>query len=55
MENCPRISAGDSSMSEAHFELHEVLESIKACAGDKAPGPMASPWNFSRSIGTLLI
>ncbi|WMV34092.1 hypothetical protein MTR67_027477 [Solanum verrucosum] len=39
MRNCPRINEIDGKFLEAPFEAEEILESIKACAGDKAPGP----------------
>lgn len=39
MRGCPRINIEDCNLLEAPFEEQEILESIKACAGDKAPGP----------------
>lgn len=39
MRNCPKIDEIDGNFLGAPFEAEEILESIKACAGDKAPGP----------------
>lgn len=39
MRGCPRISTEECRLLEAPFEEQEIQESIKACAGDKAPGP----------------
>ncbi|WMV44404.1 hypothetical protein MTR67_037789 [Solanum verrucosum] len=39
MRNYPRVDEIDGNFLEAPFEAEEILESIKACAGDKAPGP----------------
>lgn len=38
MVGCPRFSEVENSMLEATFDTQEILDSIKACAGDKAPG-----------------
>ena len=54
MENCPRISVGDNSMMEAPFEPHEILESIKACAGDKAPGPDGFSMEFFKQCWDII-
>ena len=39
MRNCPMIHEEEKKLLLAPFEVQEILESIKACAGDKAPGP----------------
>ncbi|XP_016582032.1 uncharacterized protein LOC107879515 [Capsicum annuum] len=39
MRNCPTIGEEESSLLMAPFGQQEILESIKTCAGDKAPGP----------------
>ena len=38
-EKLPKIDEIDGNFLEAPLEAEEILESIKACAGDKAPGP----------------
>ena len=35
----PMIHEEENKLLLAPFEEQEILESIKACAGDKAPGP----------------
>nr|XP_016435896.1 PREDICTED: uncharacterized protein LOC107762088 [Nicotiana tabacum] len=37
--NHPRISSEDNSMLQSPFEEHKIWDSVRACAGDKAPGP----------------
>lgn len=39
MENYPRINEAENALLVARFEAQEIQEIIKACAGDKAPGP----------------
>ncbi|KAF3645754.1 putative COP9 signalosome complex subunit 4-like [Capsicum annuum] len=39
VRNCPMIGEEENSLLMAPFGQQEILESIKACAGDKAPGP----------------
>ena len=39
MRNCTMIHEEENILLLAPFEEQEILESIKACAGDKAPGP----------------
>ncbi|WMV14449.1 hypothetical protein MTR67_007834 [Solanum verrucosum] len=39
MIGCPTIDEDDNNQLMAPFEAQEILEGIKACAGDKAPGP----------------
>lgn len=39
MHNCPIIHEEENNLFQAPFEKQEILESIKACADDKAPGP----------------
>ncbi|WMV40485.1 hypothetical protein MTR67_033870 [Solanum verrucosum] len=39
MIGCPMIDEDDNNQLMAPFEAQEILEGIKACVGDKAPGP----------------
>ncbi|KAG5617007.1 hypothetical protein H5410_016831 [Solanum commersonii] len=39
MIGCPTIDKDDTNQLMAPFKAQEILEGIKACAGDKAPGP----------------
>lgn len=55
MRNCPIINADDNNLFMAPFEATEILESIKACAGYKAPGPDGTPWLYSVRVGKLLV
>lgn len=53
MRNCPKIDEIDGNFLEAPLEAEEILESIKACAGDKVPW---TRWLYSGlssvSVGT---
>ncbi|XP_047260794.1 uncharacterized protein LOC124894084, partial [Capsicum annuum] len=56
MRNCPMIGEEENSLLMALFWQQEILESIKACAGDKAPGPDGfSMAFFSQCWGTINI
>lgn len=46
MRNCPLINLEESVLLEAPFEEQEILECIKAYAGDKAPGLDDFTMNF---------
>lgn len=36
---CPRITDEENQNLLKPFEAQEIWETVKACAGDKAPGP----------------
>ncbi|KAG5591874.1 hypothetical protein H5410_042388 [Solanum commersonii] len=38
MRNCPMIGEDENNLMMAPCEQQEILENIKACAGDKTPG-----------------
>lgn len=39
LRDCPTINTEDNQMLLSPFDPQEIWESVKACAGDKAPGP----------------
>lgn len=39
VRECPLIHEEDNIMLMTPFEEQEIIDSIRACAGDKAPGP----------------
>lgn len=46
MRDCPRIEEAENNSLVANFEEQEIMESIKACAGEKAPGPDGYSMDF---------
>lgn len=54
MENYPRISEEDSDLLVANFEAQEILESLTACARDKAPGPDGFSMEFFKQFWEII-
>lgn len=50
--NCPKVNNEDNVMLKGPFETQEIWDRMKACAGDKAPGPNGFSMAFSTSAGT---
>lgn len=44
--NCPTISEQDKLYLQSNFEEQEVLQCLKWCAKDKAPGPDGLTMDF---------
>lgn len=54
MHNCPMLHDEDNILLQAHFEQQEILDSIKACAEDKATGPDSYIMAFFRHCWEII-
>ena len=54
MRECPMIDENDNNQLMAPFEAQEIIECIKACAGDKAPGPDGFSMTFFRQCWDII-
>ncbi|WMV50440.1 hypothetical protein MTR67_043825 [Solanum verrucosum] len=52
--NCPKVNNEDNVMLKDPFETQEIWDRMKACAGDKVPGPNGFSMAFSTSADCSL-